>query len=411
MSSASITEVEIHIDLGTDNVRAGMAYLAMRRGTLSVTFNYDGEYLARTGSRAISPDLPLDGGATTTAGLPGAMADSTPDRWGRNLINKRIRAAADPGQRGAIAVGEIDYLLGVADLTRQGDLRFRVAGGPFLQDDADVPKLIELPRLLDASNLVAADSANDDEMAAIKVLLDAGSGSLGGARPKASVRDGDQLLIAKFPHPNDAWDVMAWEKTALDLAEASGIRVPDRRLETVAGKHVLLLERFDRRGGQRLGYVSAMSLLGSKDGDHRDYIELAEVLAAQGSHVDRDLEELWRRVALSIVLNNTDDHLRNHGFLYQDRGWSLSPVFDLNPNPDLSSHRSTSINYETESAKTLSALMAAAAFFGLQAARPDDIWHEVLEATARWRDVARTNGITEGEIGAFAGVLDALRIS
>ena len=177
----------------------------------------------------------------------------------------------------------------------------------------------------------------------------------------------------------------------------------------MASKHVLRFERFDRRGGQRLGYVSVMSLLGGKDGDHRDYAELVEVLAAQGSHVDRDLEEFWRRAALSIVLNNTDDHLRNHGFLYQDRGWSLSPAFDVNPNPDLSGHRSTSINYETESAKTFSASMAAAAFFGLQAARADDIWHEVLEATARWRDVARTNGITEGEIGVFAGVLNAPR--
>ncbi len=407
MSPNPTTEIEVHIDLRAGITRAGTAYMSTRRGVLSVTFTYDQDYLGRAGSRAISPDLPLDGGTTSTTGLPGALADSAPDRWGRNLINKRLRAVEDPAKRGAVAVGEIEYLLGVADISRQGDLRYRIDDGPFLQDDADVPKLIELPRLLDASNLVARDLAGDDELAAIKILLDAGSGSLGGARPKASVRAEGQLLIAKFPHPNDPWSVIAWEKTALDLAELSGIRVPNRRLEAVDEQQVLLLERFDRDGDHRLGYLSAMSLLVSQDGDNRDYLELAEALSAQGSHVDRDLEELWRRSAFSVVINNTDDHLRNHGFLYQDAGWTLSPVFDVNPNPDLRAHRSTSINYETEATKTPSALFDAAEYFGIDRTRADEIWHEVIAATAPWRDVAQANGVEQREIKLFADALDA----
>jgi serine/threonine-protein kinase HipA len=407
MSPIPTTEIEAHIDLGASTIRAGTAYMSTRRGVLSVTFTYDQVYLGRAGSRAISPDLPLDAGTISTTGLPGALADSAPDRWGRNLINKRLRAAEDPAERGAVAVGEIDYLLGVADISRQGDLRYRIDGGPFLQEDVDVPQLIELPRLLDASNLVARDLASDDEMAAIKVLLDAGSGSLGGARPKASVRADDQLLIAKFPHPNDPWSVIAWEKTALDLAELSGIRVPNRRLEAVGEKQVLLLDRFDRDGDHRLGYLSAMSLLVSQDGDNRDYLELAEALSTHGSNVDRDLEELWRRIAFSVVINNTDDHLRNHGFLYQDAGWTLSPVFDVNPNPDLSVHRSTSINYETEAIKTPSALFDAAEYFGINRTRANEIWNEVRTATAPWRDVAKANGVAQREINLFAAALDA----
>ena len=408
MSPAPTVEVGVSIDLPSGTTKAGTAYMTERRGTFSVTFSYDSTYLGTSGARPISPDLPLSDRSTTTMGLPGAMADSAPDRWGRTLVAKRLQSLARAEGRGSIAVGEIDFLLGVADLTRQGDLRYQVDDGPYLADHGAVPPLIELPRLLHAAALVEGAGGSADAMDGVKVLLDAGSGSLGGARPKASVRDGDRLLIAKFPHRSDEWDVMAWEKTALDLAQAAGLRVPTRRLVDVGGASVLLLERFDREGAQRRGYVSAMTLLGRHDGDQADYIEIAESVASLGSRVEHDLAQLWRRIAFSIVVNNTDDHLRNHGLLFEDGGWTLAPAFDLNPNPVLG-ERSTSINYETSHGATRAALFEAAAHFGVTSARADEMWHEVLEATVGWRRVALANGISQSQVAGFADAFDAQR--
>ncbi len=408
MTPAPTIEVGVSIERPTGTVRAGTASVTERRGQLSVTFRYHSSYLEISDARPISPELPLSERSTTTMGLPGAMADGAPDRWGRNLVTKRLQSVAREAGRGPISIGEIDFLLGVADMTRQGDLRYHLDDGPYLADHADVPKLIELPRLLHAAALVDGDGGLSDQIDGVKLLLDAGSGSLGGARPKASVRDGDRLFIAKFPHRSDEWDVIAWEKTALDLAEAAGITVPDRRLVDVGGVSVLLLERFDRVRLRRRGYVSAMTLLGRHDGDAADYVEIAEAMASVGARVGEDLEELWRRIAFSIVMNNTDDHLRNHGFLFEGGGWALAPAFDVNPNPRLG-ERSTSINYETSHRSARGALVAAAPFFGVTATRADEIWHEVVAATTGWQRVARANGISQREIAQFTDALDAQR--
>ncbi|SNY09458.1 type II toxin-antitoxin system HipA family toxin [Paractinoplanes atraurantiacus] len=297
-----------------------------------------------------------------------------------------------------------DYLLGVSDETRQGALRFKVEGeAQFQHPSPDVPKLIALPSLMYAADAASRDGP--DNMEAIKTLLDAGTASLGGARPKASVRDGDRLLIAKFPHHADGWSVIAWEKTALDLAEAAGIPVPRRQLVGVEGSPVLLLDRFDREGSRRVGYISAMTLLEAQDGQPRDYTEMAEVIPEQSSAAVDDLRQLWRRIAFSVALHNTDDHLRNHGFLRRGPGWRLAPAFDINPHPDLAAQRVTGIAGAADPADEVQALLVYAESFGLTDSQARAVLSEVADAASNWEAVARSNGIPQSEIARFESTL------
>jgi len=380
----------------------GEIFFSARAGRLvSSTFHYDTGYLAWAGAFPIDPELGLHTGAQYVTRMPGALQDCSPDRWGRNLVTKERRAAALAEGRRASTLTDVDFLIGVSDVTRQGALRFsNVADGPFLNAGTEVPKLIELPRLLRAAE---AASLGDD-YSAIKALLAAGSGSLGGARPKASIRDADQLLIAKFPHPDDEWDVMAWEKTALDLAAAAGIRVPATRLTRVDDHSVLLLDRFDRRQNARVPYVSAMTLLSARDADSHDYAEVAEALPEVSAATRADLNELWRRIAFSILVNNTDDHLRNHGFLRESGGWRLSPAFDLNPNPDVGTPRQTGVGGAYDREDALSALHEYALDFDLGPAKERQILDGVIAAVSRWREVASANGVSKNDLELFADV-------
>jgi serine/threonine-protein kinase HipA len=383
----------------------GEAYFNFRRGRLTSTFSYDRSYISLQGAYPIDPALGLSAGHwSSPQGLPGAFSDAAPDRWGRNLIARRLRARAALEGRPPPALDDRDYLLGVSDETRQGALRFKTdPEGDFQDPAADVPKLIALPALLHAANSVSRDEP--ENMEAIKTLLDAGTGSLGGARPKASVRDGDRLLIAKFPHPTDEWSVIAWEKTALDLAEAAGISVPNRRLVRVEGSPVLLLDRFDREGAHRIGYLSGVTLLEAQDGQPRDYTEVAEVIPEYSAATTDDLRQLWRRIAFSIAVHNTDDHLRNHGFLRRRAGWRLAPVFDVNPNPDLSAQRVTSIGGAADPADEVNALLVYSENFGLTDGQARTVLAEVVDAASGWEAVARRNGIAEAEIARFQPTL------
>ena len=411
MAQPESTKVHTFIDIDGAPVHAGIAYVTERRNVTTVTFDYDTAYQADPRAFSLSPDLPLTKTNHHTDGLPKAFSDSAPDRWGRNLIRKRHQAVALSEGR-PTSISEVDYLLGVNDATRQGALRFALdERGPFVADDTPaggVPRLIELPRLLAAADEVAQDP---DDMAAIKVLLDAGTGTLGGARPKASIRDDGRLLIAKFGHPGDEWDVIAWEKTALDLAEAAGISTPIRQLTRVEGRHILLLERFDRDytttpAGQRLPYISAMTLLGTSDGASADYLEVAEELTAHGANVNADLAQLWRRIALSIVINNTDDHMRNHGFIHTIGGWTLAPAFDINPDPDPARVRASTVGFTGDPNSTLPQLLEVAGEFGLTPDTSELILAEVTAAAANWRDIATANGVPPREQVKFAPALD-----
>src|SRR5580692_9786266 len=312
-------------------------YPHLRRGTESVSFIYDDEYLANPGAYQLDPALPLVTGTLQTPvgrALFGGFADSLPDRWGRTLIQRAERARAQAAATAPRAMSEIDLLLGVRDDLREGALRFRHAGQePFLAAEASgIPVLTDLPALLDIAARAERDTADYEDL---KRLLQAGS-SLGGARPKAHVLDSaGRVAIAKFPSASsDTWNVMAWEKVALDLARDAGVTVPDSQLIRVGDRNVLVVDRFDRRGTVRIGYASAMTMLEASDGDQRSYLEIAEVIEERSTAAAAELRQLWRRIAFSILISNTDDHLRNHGFLHE-RGdsWMLSPALDLNPNP------------------------------------------------------------------------------
>lgn len=407
MSPPRTTEITVWCATHGQSVPVGTAWVSQRRGTVSTTFTYDPGWQADRSAHAFSPELNVTTARHHLARLPGALADCSPDRWGRTLIDKRLRGQARLAGGVPAQLTEVDYLLGVSDLTRQGALRLTTeVDGPFLAEHAEVPQLVELPRLLRAADAVGVD---DDAMAAVKALLDAGSGSLGGARPKASVRDGDHLAIAKFPHRSDDWDVMAWEKTALDLAERAGIRVPVRRLVDIDARHALVLDRFDRTSTGRVEYISAMTLVGGHDGGTYDYLEVAEALAERGVSVAADLAELWRRIAFSLLVNNTDDHLRNHGMLHHINGWRLSPAFDVNPNPDTHAQRATTVCFAAgDRSQSLSALIDGCDEFGLTPAAAAASLREVAAALVGWRDVAADNGVTKPEVDLFADCFDGL---
>ena len=399
--------LEVCVEIDGVTTLAGTAYFTQRGRGVSTAFVYERSYLTRSDAYPLDPELPLYLGQQAINGPVGAFSDCAPDRWGRNLITKRLRADALREQRTPPAVTEVNYLTGVSDLTRQGALRFRFLGtSEFVHPESEVPKLIDLPRLLHASDAIVHQP---NDLNAIKDLLAAGTGTLGGARPKASVRDIDRLLVAKFPKPGDEWDVMAWEKTALDLAEGSGIDVAHRRLEQVDGRGVLLLERFDREGTRRIGYISAMTLMNARDGVSADYVELAERLTDIGSNTSVDLAQLWRRIAFSCLIHNTDDHLRNHGFLRHGSGWIPSPAFDINPNPHLGEGRQTAIGGAYQPAQEMAGLMAYASTFRLSTDRAREVLGEVIDATQHWREVAASNGVTEAEIKLFTQAFDALR--
>jgi serine/threonine-protein kinase HipA len=296
----------------------------------------------------------------------------------------------------------------VDDEARQGALRFSEReGGPFLAEHGPtkIPPLIELPRLLSAAEHVLSDADTEEDL---RLLLVPGS-SLGGARPKASVRDRDgHLAIAKFPNKGDEVNTVLWEAVALTLAAKAGIAVPAWRLETIADKPVLLLRRFDREQGTRLPFLSAMSMLDAKDNEPRSYLEFVDILRQHGATPKQDMHALWRRIVFSILISNTDDHLRNHGFLWAGpAGWRLSPAYDLNPVPTDVKPRilTTAIDLEDGTA-SLRLALDVAGYFELALKEAHRIVAEVGQAVATWRKVAANIGLTSTEIGRMASAFE-----
>jgi serine/threonine-protein kinase HipA len=396
------SDVEVFVAAGEQNVLAGWLYPHRHRGVESASFVYADSYLAGPESFALDPALPLVAGtlqAPAGRSLFGAFTDSSPDRWGRMLIARAERARAEAEGTAPRALSEVDLLLGVRDDLREGALRFRLDGEPNFcaAEDSGVPVLTDLPVLLDLAARAESDGAGYDEL---RQLIRAGS-SLGGARPKAHVIEASgQVAIAKFPRASsDTWNVMAWEKVALDLASAAGVIVERSQLIRIGDRHVLIAGRFDRRGASRIGYVSAMTMLEAGPGDQRSYLEIAEVIEERSSAATRDLQQLWRRMAFSVLISNTDDHLRNHGFLHvRGESWALSPAFDLNPNPDPGlKYLSTAIDF-TDTRASVDTLMGVAGYFRLDADAALVVLAEVVHSVAAWRDVARSHGLTNREI-------------
>jgi serine/threonine-protein kinase HipA len=394
--------IEVHVTFGTETMRAGQLYPHRHRGTESASFTYEDTYLASSKAYPLDPALPLVSGVLQTRDnqkIFGAFADCAPDRWGRNLIQRAEQSRARKLGRTPRSLGEIDFLLGARDDLRHGALRFRQSdGGPFLAtEETGVPELVELPALMDLATRSESREIADAEW---QRLVQAG-GSLGGARPKAHVRGASGLIaIAKFPSPTtDTRNVTAWEKVALDLARSAGISVPDSELIRIGEVCVLIVERFDRVLENRIGYVSAMTMLEAVDGDQRSYLDIAAVIEERSSQTSQDLSELWRRMAFSVLASNTDDHLRNHGFLHSDgSSWKLSPAFDLNPNPSPGEKDLRTAINEFDTRATIQNLMDVAGFFRLDDKEALLILAEVLEAVTSWSKVARKYGLTQHEI-------------
>lgn len=400
-------ETFVYVDFAGGTHLVGRLWSHTRRDRESATFEYSRSWLADKNRFSLEPALHLSPGPHHTAAdraMFGAIGDSAPDRWGRVLMRRAEWRRAERIKETPRTLREIDYLLMVDDETRQGALRFaRQEGGPFLADDAEkkIPPLIELPKLLRAADRVSDNTDTEDDL---RLLLAPGS-SLGGARPKASVRDRDgQLAMAKFPNRNDDIDVMRWEAVALTLAAKAKIEVPSWRLENVARRPVLILRRFDRSGAWRRPYLSAMSMIGARDNEQRSYMEFVDALRRHGATAKCDIRELWRRIVFNVLIANTDDHLRNHGFLYRGiDGWTLAPAFDLNPTPaDLKPRiLSTAINMD-DSMGSIDLAYEVAAYFETGPAEAKKIVREVAKAVSNWRKFAVEFGVAKREIDRMA---------
>ncbi len=404
-------DLEVHLDLDGRTHRVGLLRRQTARGRLdAVTFEYDDAWLANEARFALEPALQLGSGvfasAATGGRLFGAFSDSSPDSWGRRLLQRAERRQAAREGRHVRTLGEVDYLLGVSDIARLGALRFRLAGDEVFQapSGSGVPALIELPRLLRSAQRIERDEDSDDDLLTI---LAPGT-SLGGARPKASVMDRGHLWIAKFPWEVDEYSQETWEEIAFRLAEGAGIETPNHRLTSVAGRQVLLSQRFDRAGGARIPFLSAMAMTGARDGERSSYPELADALARHGADAKVQTAALFRRMIFNVLISNVDDHPRNHGFLMQGQtGWVLSPAYDLNPTPVDLKARILTTNIDIDDGTcSLDLALSVAPYFGLDTRGARGIVKEVAGSVARWRSVAAAAGASARQADRMASAFE-----
>ena len=337
----------------------------------------------------------------------GIFLDSSPDRWGRLLMRRREAWQAKEEGRDEHMLFETDFLLGVFDGHRMGAVRFKLGeDGPFMNDQNKMatPPWTSLRELEHASlQLERDDAINDLEYAQwLSVLIDPGS-SLGGARPKASVIDEKgHLWIAKFPSSRDDKNTGAWEMVLHELAKACGIHVSEARLQKFSGKHhTFLSKRFDRTNDQRrIHFASAMTLLGLQDGaDHAEgvgYLDLVGFIMQHCSAAKEDLEQLWRRMLFNVLVSNTDDHMRNHGFILTEKGWRLSPAYDMNPN-EMGIGLTLNIS-ENSNALDISLALETAHLYQLKTEKAESILKDMHQEISNWRAVAKKFGISNSEI-------------
>lgn len=399
-------EFGVTIQLEGDDVRVGTLYSHVRRGVETATFAYDSSYLSHPDAFALAPDLPLISGPIHSGGKPmfDAFEDCMPDRWGRNLMMRAERNAAREEGRTARTLFERDMLAGVNDETRQGAIRLWENGRAVSSSDSGVPRETSIPALLSSADRAACDMDAD-----VRDLLAAGS-SLGGARPKASIVDEHGVLcIAKFPKADESLldDTCAWEAVALTLASRCGIRVPKVRLMRVRNRAVLLLERFDRQESQRVPYLSGMSAVQGSDGGSYSYLELVDFLETEGAAPEADVKELWLRILYSCAIGNTDDHMRNHGFLRERRGWRLSPAFDVNPTRgDNQKYLSTSVDFDANEALPEVVLLCCE-YYRFKRDEAREYAGHMARVLQSWRKTAVRFGISSASIEAMASCFDS----
>jgi len=412
----------IRICLGDNALPIGMLRYDQQGARESAVFEYDAEWLGADERFSIDPTLQLVAGpqyhkrSRHGSVFHAAVADTEPDGWGRRVIQrdhaKRRQEAKKAGRAADTRpLNALDYLLAVDDVSRLGALRMMDEDGVFHRPSEEgrrtTPPLIELGALLAASRAI---ETNSDTLADLAYLRGRGT-SLGGLRPKCSVIDNDgQLAIGKFPSVTDERAVTKGEVLALKLAQLAGIDAAEARLIDSDGMSIALIHRFDRvLGGGRLMYISAATMLGVEPDDPSEhaYTEIVDAIRVHGARAHSDIEELWRRIAFSILITNVDDHLRNHGFLHVDREqWRLAPAFDINPFPERLRELKLWTSEETGPEASIDALMSVAPYFRIARARAKEILGEVEKAVCRWREEGRKLGLSEMELEQFVDAFE-----
>ena len=414
MAKTTSTKREVHVyadwqDMATP-IYMGVLHAERLRGKELFSFEFDKNWLRAPYAQLLDPDLQLYSGIQYLGNQEkrnfGLFHDSSPDRWGRILMRRREAGMARLEKRPEKPLFETDYLLGVYDAHRSGGLRYKLdPDGAFLNDNKEMasPPWTSIRELEQISlRLEEDDSVDDPEYMKWLNMLVAPGSSLGGARPKASVVDNkNNLWIAKFPSKYDQADIGGWEIVTHELALAAGVKMSEAKAQKFsAGQHTFLTKRFDRtENGSRIHYASAMTLLGHIDGEDTDdgvsYLELVEFIGTKGAQVKADLEQLWRRIVFSICVSNTDDHLRNHGFMLGNRGWILSPAFDVNP---VETGAGLKLNIsENDNALDLELAMEVLPYFRIKEIRGKEIIEEVKASVKNWRTVASKYGISKAE--------------
>jgi serine/threonine-protein kinase HipA len=395
---------------GMENpLHMGILHSDRLKGKEVFSFEYKDEWLKNGPAQLLDPRLQLYSGLhylNEEHDNFGIFLDSSPDRWGRILMRRREAAIARNENRAENKLFETDYLLGVYDGHRMGALRFKIeVDGPFLNDNKHMasPPWTSLRELEQISLRLEDDDVIDDpEYLKWLSMLIAPGASLGGARPKASIVDNNgSLWIAKFPSRNDQGDIGGWEIVTYELAVLAGITMAESKAQKFSSDYyTFLTKRFDRgNDGQRIHFASAMTILGYTDGqDHVDgasYLELVDFIQNNGANVEQDLEQLWRRIVFSICITNTDDHLRNHGFLLKNDGWVLSPAYDINP---IENGAGLKLNIsDTDNSLDLNLALEVSEYFRLSDKRASEIIDEILNVVAGWKEIAKKYGISRAE--------------
>ena len=396
--------------------KVGTLFRHENRTDVPAAFEYEKEWLRSGDAFMLDPRLELYPGEQYPpdgSHAFGIFMDSAPDRWGRVLMERREAVRARREGRPVRSLQEMDFLLGVNDLTRTGALRFKSkdAGAYLDASENAAPPFTRLQELAEISRRIESkDSESLPEYERWLAMLIAPGTSLGGARPKANFEAADgRLWLAKFPSAEDRYDVGAWEYLANRLAQRAGIVVPEARLEALAPQyHTYCAARFDRVGQDRRMFASAMTLSERRERDpEASYLDLAEFIANQGApdQIEADLEQLFRRVAFNVLIGNRDDHLRNHGFIREKEGWRLAPAYDVNPNPAKAEH---ALRLDASTAvPDIKAVRESAEYYRLDGAAADRILGEIREVLKTWRGEAGRLGLSRMEMEGMGRVIQS----
>ncbi|WP_163400635.1 type II toxin-antitoxin system HipA family toxin [Flavobacterium fluviatile] len=383
----------------------GVLSAQQAKGKKAFSFEYDTSWLKSEQKFILDPDIQLYGGPQYPNQKEnfGIFLDSMPDTWGKTLMKRREAQVARENNEKPKTLYDIDFLLGVYDESRMGALRFKIKPEEDFLDNnktASTPPWSSIRELQNAAANFENDDDSDETKKWLSVLMAPGS-SLGGARPKANVLDTDKSLwIAKFPSKTDTTDKAAWEFLAYQLAINAGIEMAPCRIEKIMGNYnTFFTKRFDRENGERIHFASAMTMTANNEDtirdNHASYLDIAEFISNYGANIEANLHQLWRRIIFNIAISNTDDHLRNHGFILTKEGWILSPAYDLNPSIDKDG---LALNIDTDNnALDFELAKSVGEYFRLNKQQMEAIMEEVLKATSAWKTIAKEIGISRAE--------------